>query len=89
MTHTYGPLPAGAYREVILVDLLRCLVRHEPDSVVDEGHVDRPLAAELPVAPPPPSLAPARASGGQEQAGVLGTALGPRTGQLKYQSLVV
>ena len=87
MTHTYGPLPAGAYRKVLLVNLLSCLVRHEPDSVVDEGHVDRPLAAELPVAPPPPSLAPA--SGGQEQAGVLGTALGPRTGQLKYQSLVV
>ena len=82
MTHTYRPLPAGAYRKVLLVDLLRCLVRHEPDSVVDEGHVDRPLAAELPVSPPP-------ASGGQEQAGVLGTALGPRTGQLKYQSLVV
>ena len=85
MTHTYRPLPAGAYRKVLLVDLLSCLVRHEPDSVVDEGHVDRPLAAELPV--PPPSLGPA--SGGQEQAGVLGTALGPRTGQLKYQSLVV
>ena len=87
MTHTYGPLPAGAYREVLLVDLLRCLVRHEPDSVVDEGHVDRPLAAELPVAPPPPCLGPA--SGWQEQAGVPGTGLGPRTGQLKYQSLVV
>ena len=64
MTHTYRPLPAGAYREVLLVYLLSCLVRHEPDSVVDEGHVDRPLAAELPVAPPPPSLAPA--SGEQE-----------------------
>ena len=87
MTHTYRPLPAGAYRKVLLVNLLRCLVRHEPDSVVDEGHVDRPLAAELPVAPAPPSCAPA--SGGQEQAGVPGTALGPRTGQLKYQSLVV